>query len=100
MVEKDYETAVTNFIENSEEAKEDLKASIISENSKDFYYKLIGEEIEKIKSFKDTGDKFFGVDNYRFRINYISSIYETYEGNPLAQLYNMCISDIALDVFL
>ena len=43
-----------------EYAKQDLKNKIITENSEEYYYKLVAERTEKLHTFKMVGDFVFG----------------------------------------
>jgi len=84
-----------------EEAKQDLKNKIIAENSEEYYYKLVAERTEKLHTFKVAGDFVFGADDDQFREEVIkTTLQKNLKLEESLQLYELVITEIALDVFM
>jgi hypothetical protein len=84
-----------------EEAKQDLKNKIIAENSEEYYYKLVAERTEKLHTFKMAGDFVFGANDDQFRDQVIkTTLQKNLELDESSQLYELVMTEIALDVFM
>ncbi len=84
-----------------EEAKQDIKNRIISENGEDFYYNLIANRVKELHQFKLSGDSVFGKDDENFRNEVIkSTLIKNIDKEEEKQLYEIVITEIVLDVFL
>lgn len=82
-------------------AKKDLKKRIIAENSEEFYYKLIAEKVKPLHQFKEAGDFVFGVNDDQFRNEVIkTTLQKNLELPEEEQLYELVLTEIALDVFM
>ena len=85
---------------NLEKAKQDLKNKIIAENSEEYYYKLVAERKEKLHTFKMAGDFVFGKNNKLFRKEVIkTTLKKNLKLDESLQLYELVMTDIALDAF-
>jgi hypothetical protein len=84
-----------------EEAKQELKNKIIAENSEEYYYKLVAERTENLHTFKMAGDFVFGQDDDLFREEVIkTTLKKNLELDESLQLYELVMTEIALDVFM
>lgn len=84
-----------------EEAKQDLKNKIIAENSEEHYYKLIADRVKPLYEFKQAGDFVFGQDDDLFREEVIkTTLQKNLELEESLQLYELVMTEIALDVFM
>lgn len=84
-----------------EEAKQDLKNKIIAENSEEHYYKLIADRVKPLYEFKQAGDFVFGADDDQFREQVIkTTLQKNLDLDESLQLYELVMTEIALDVFM
>ncbi len=84
-----------------EEAKQDLKNKIIAENNEEHYYKLIADRVKPLYEFKQAGDFVFGADDDQFREQVIkTTLQKNLELDESLQLYELVMTEIALDVFM
>lgn len=81
------------------EAKEALKTTMIEESGEEAYQKEIQDRVRYLCGIKQSGDILFGRDTEQFKEDVLSAVMEKYKDDEESQLYELCLTSLALDTF-